>query len=286
MGLDLTPDLLRCNDMLRALDRSSYLCYSMFMTKGETLTTTQRLNHIEEIELIRDYRSDNKKISKRALDRLVLANTGLVHKLTNKFPIKTATCSYEDLYQEGIAGLIHGISKFDVTKGYRLSTYCYNWINAYIRRYFMNHSRSVRVPVHVADAQLSMNKKVEELTQELGHSPSISEISAVIPEAVSILRKTANNVSLNQNIGDESELNDVIGEDKTEEFEYTVDCDILLSKLSSVVSPRDITILQMRYGLNGYNESTLEEIAVQHDLTRARIHQVINQTLSKARALV
>jgi len=248
--------------------------------------TTSRISHIEEIELIRQISCDDPKVSKRALDKLVLANTGLVHKLTNKFPIKNAVCSYDDLFNEGIAGLIHGIKKFDVTKGYRLSTYCYNWINAYIRRYFMNHSRSVRVPVHIADAHLSMNKKVEELTQELGHSPSMKEITAVIPDAVSVLRKMTNNVSLNQTIGDESELNDLIGEDKTEEFEYSVDCDILMTKLADVVSPRDFKILQMRYGLNGYNESTLEEIAVEYDLTRARIHQVINQTLNKARALV
>lgn len=247
---------------------------------------TQRLTHVEEIELIREYHSDDKKVSKRALDRLVLANTGLVHKLVNKFPLKTATCSYDDLYQEGIAGLIHGIGKFDVTKGYRLSTYCYNWISAFIRRYFMNHSRSVRVPVHVADAQLSLNKQVESLAHELGHTPSMKEIISVNPEALSILNKMQGNVSLNTTIGDESELSDVIGEDKTEEFESCVDCDILLNKLSDVISSRDLTILQMRYGLNGFDESTLEEIAQKYELTRARIHQVLNQTLRKCRALV
>lgn len=248
--------------------------------------TTARLTHVEEIELIRALHSDNDKTSKRALDRLVLANTGLVHKLVNKFPIKTATCSYDDLYQEGIAGLIKGIRKFDPTKGYRLSTYCYNWISAYIRRYFMNHSRSVRVPVHVADAQLSLNKQVEELTRELGHTPSMQEIVAVNPEAVAVLRKMQNNVSLNTTIGEESELEDVIGEDKSEEFDSCVDCDIILTKLSDIVSSRDLNILQMRYGLNGYNESTLEEIAAKYELTRARIHQIVGNTIKKARTLV
>ena len=150
----------------------------------------------------------------------------------------------------------------------------------------MNHSRSVRVPVHVADAQLSLNKQVEELTRELGHTPSMQEIVAVNPEAVAVLRKMQNNVSLNTTIGEESELEDVIGEDKSEEFDSCVDCDIILTKLSDIVSSRDLNILQMRYGLNGYNESTLEEIAAKYELTRARIHQIVGNTIKKARTLV
>ena len=149
------------------------------MNNGDTLN---RLSHVEEIELIRLYNSDNDKVSKRALDRLVLSNTGLVHKLVNKFPIKNATCTYDDLYQEGIAGLIHAISKFDVTKGYRLSTYSYRWIQAYVQRYYQNHARSVRVPVHVVDSQLSLNKQVEKLTSELGRTPTMQEIVSVNPE--------------------------------------------------------------------------------------------------------
>ena len=251
-----------------------------------TKTKTPRLTHVEEIELMREYNSDNDRVSKRALDRLVLSNTGLVHKLTNKFPIKNASCSYEDLYQEGIAGLIHAITKFDVTKGYRLSTYCYRWIQAYLTRYFQNHSRSVRVPVHVADAQLSLNKQIEALTTELGRTPTMSEITDMNPNASTIIHKMMGNVSLNTTIGDDSELSDVVGEDNTERFESEVDADIILSKLVAVVSPRDYNILQMRYGLGGYEESTLDEIGARYEVSRARIHQVINSTLRKARELV
>ena len=251
-----------------------------------TKTKTPRLTHVEEIELMREYNSDDVRLSKRALDRLVLSNTGLVHKLTNKFPIKNASCSYEDLYQEGIAGLIHAITKFDVTKGYRLSTYCYRWIQAYLTRYFQNHSRSVRVPVHVADAQLSLNKQIEALTSELGRTPTMSEITEMNPEATTIIHKMMGNVSLNTTIGDDSELSDVVGEDNTERFETKVDADIILSKLIDVVSPRDYRILEMRFGLNGFDECTLDEIGQRYEVSRARIHQVISITLQKARTLV
>ncbi len=248
-------------------------------------TTTPRLTHVEEIELMRSYNSDNDRVSKRALDRLVLSNTGLVHKLCNKFPIKNATCTYEDLFSEGICGLIHAIGKFDVTKGYRLSTYCYRWIQAYLTRYFQNHSRSVRVPVHVADAQLSLNKQIEQLTSELGRTPTMSEIVEINPEADTIIHKMLSNVSLNTTIGDDSELSDVVGEDNTERFESEVDADIILSKLVDVVSPRDFQILQMRFGLNGHTESTLDEIGQRYEFSRARAHQIISATLNKAREL-
>ncbi len=248
-------------------------------------TNAPRLTHVEEIELMRAYNSDNDRVSKRALDRLVLSNTGLVHKLCNKFPIKNASCTYDDLYQEGIAGLIHAIGKFDVTKGYRLSTYCYRWIQAYLTRYFQNHSRSVRVPVHVADAQLSLNKQIEALTSDLGRTPTMNEIVEINPDAVTIIHKMMGNVSLNTTIGDDSELSDVVGEDNTDKFEYKVDADIILSKLVGVVSPRDFTILQMRYGLGGYDESTLDEIGQRYEVSRARVHQILGNTLNKAREM-
>jgi len=251
----------------------------------EIRLTIERLTHVEEIELIRQYNCGDPKLSKRALDKLVLSNTGLVHKLTNKFPIKNAVCSYDDLFNEGIAGLIHAIGKFDVTKGYRLSTYSYRWIQAYLQRYYQNHARSVRVPVHVADSQLTLNKQVEKLTTELGRTPTMNEIIEINPEAMSIINKMQGNVSLNTTIGDDSELEDVIGEDNTDKFDTCVDCDIILNKLREAVSSRDYQILMMRFGLDGEQECTLDEIGQRYEVSRARIHQVLKQTLSKARAL-
>lgn len=256
-------------------------------TKGETLPTkTERLTHVEEIELIRLSRSDSKTVRDYATNRLVTHNVGLVHKLVNKFPIKNSTCSYDDLYQEGIMGLMHGIRKFDETRGYRLSTYVYRWIQAYIRRYYLNHSRSVRVPVHISDAQMTLNKQIEKLTAELGRTPKMSEIIAVNSDAVRIIDDMKSNVSLNATIGESSELEDVVGEDKTEEFETTTDCHLLLDKLRDNVSSRDFNILMLRFGLNGESEHTLEEIADKYEVTRARIHQIEKTLIKKLRALV
>ena len=244
---------------------------------------TDRLSHVEEIELIREYKETG---SKRVLDKIVLANTGLVHKLVGKFPLKNASVGYEDLFQEGIGGLLHGIKKFDETKGYRLGTYCYNWIRAYIQRYYQNHGQSVRVPIHVTDASQSLKKQVEALTSSLGRTPLMEEIVNINPDAERIMERVRSNESLNSTVGDDAELEDLQGEDRTEEFDTQVDCDIILTKLQSMVSPRDYKILTMRYGLCGEEELTLDEVGKVFSLTRARVHQIQNKCLHTARTLV
>ena len=217
---------------------------------------------------------------------IVLANLGLVHKIVNKFPIKNQCVSYDDLFQEGVAGLIHGIQKFDTTKGYRLSTYCYNWINAYVRRYFSNHGRCVRIPCHITDAQITLNKQIEKLTQQLGRTPTLAEITEVNSDAQRILNDVKAGLSLNQGIGDDSELADLQGDDNTEAFETSIDATIVLSRLRGCVSERDFDILARRYGLMGYTPQTLDEIADVYEVTRARVHQIQHNLIKKARTLV
>ena len=250
--------------------------------------TAERLTHVDEITLVRDLNTTDptSRSYKRILDTVVLANLGLVHKIVSKFPIKNQCVSYDDLFQEGVAGLIHGIKKFDTTKGYRLSTYCYNWINAYVRRYFSNHGRCVRIPCHITDAQISLNKQVESLTQDLGRTPTLSEILDVNPDAQRILNDVKAGLSLNQSIGDDSELSDLQGEDTTDSFETAMDAHILLSRLRTTVSERDFDILARRYGLMGYTPATLDEVASVYELTRARIHQIERTLINKARSLV
>ena len=119
-----------------------------------------------EIELIREVNREAGSYEKykKALDELVLSNVGLVHKIVHKFPIKNASCGYEDLYHAGIEGLVYGIHKFDVTRGYRLSTYVYRWIQAYVSRYYQNHGKTIRIPVHLATTDMKVKKQVEALT--------------------------------------------------------------------------------------------------------------------------
>ena len=242
-----------------------------------------RITHVEEIELVRQFQETG---DKKSLDKIVLGNLGLVHKIVGRFPVKNASCSYDDLFQEGVAGLIHGIRKFDTKRGYRLSTYSYNWIAAYVRRAFQNTSRNVRIPVHMSDKQLQLNKMIEKMTNDLGRTPTADEIRTLRSDVDTIMTSMVNCVSLNAIVGDSSELEELVGGvDNTEEFDSTVDCEILLQKLRDEVSARDYNILIKRFGLDGSGERTLSELAEEFDITRSRCHQIEGHLLSQLRTL-
>jgi len=261
----------------------------MHTHKGETLSeaTKDRITHTEEIELVRvlqSHKSDRKRAWAR--EKLVKANMGLVHKVVNKFPMRTASCSYDDLFQEGVGGIIHGLDKFDTTRGYRLSTYVYNWITAYVRRYFQNHGRTIRVPVHQCDKQQKLNREVEALCTELGRTPTSDEVAGIDENAHEVFASMMTISSLNSIIGDDDELDCIVGEDKTEEFESVVDCGILLEKVKDEVSTRDYQILVKRYGLEGETPLTLREVAEEYGVSRARVSQVEHTVLGKLRECV
>ena len=247
------------------------------------MTKTKLMPAADEIILLRRVHEHQ---DKKALDQLVLANLGLIHKIVHKFPMKNAACSYDDLFQEGVAGLLHGISKFEAERGYRLSTYCYRWIQAYVMRYYQNNGRSIRLPVHMATKQQSFNKQVELLTQQLGRTPTAEEINNISGDAEVIQASMMQVASLNGLVNDSDELECLQGEDHTEENDLEIDCDMMLTRLRAQVSERDYSILTQRYGLQGQPPHTLSELAVKHDITRARIHQIERDCLKQLRTMV
>ena len=233
----------------------------------------------EEIQLIKQTQ-EGKRVD-YAMRKLVECNQGLVHKIVNRFPMKNCTCTYEDLFQEGVLGLIRGIQKFDVTRGVRLSTYCYRWIQAYVKRYYLNHYRTVRLPVHVIQQNGQLNKQIEKLTSELGRTPTLDEVCEINDNADTLICSSLYTLSLNNLSGEDSELQDYVGEDHTDERDNELDVHFLLQQLKETVSERDYKILIQRYGLDGQGERTLEELAQINDITRARVHQVQNKLISK-----
>ena len=247
------------------------------------MTKTKLMTAADEITLLRRVHECQ---DKRALDKLVLANLGLIHKIVHKFPMKNAACSYDDLFQEGVAGLLHGIGKFESERGYRLSTYAYRWIQAYVMRYYQNNGRSIRLPVHMATKQQSFNKQVEALTQRLGRTPTAAEINSISDNAEVIQSSMMQIASLNGLINDSDELECLQGEDRTEENDLEIDCEMMLTKLRAKVSERDYSILTQRYGLQGQPPHTLSELATQHGITRARCHQIERDCLNQLRTMV
>jgi len=246
------------------------------------LTKTKLMSPDREITLIRQLQKHEKGTRgyQRVLDELVLANRGLVHKLVHKFPIKNSSCSYDDLFQEGVAGLIHAIQKFEVERGYRLSTYAYRWVQAYISRYFQNQGKTIRIPVHLATKEMTARKQIESLTEEIGRTPTRTEIVESGIRVNEIVECT----SLNRLITDNEELECLQGDDKTETNDYVMECELMLDKLKREVSPRDFNIFVHRYGLLNVPEHTLNEIAEFHEITRSRVHQISNECLKMMRS--
>ena len=243
---------------------------------------TERLTHVEELELVKMVQADNHEY---AMNKLVRHNTGLVHKMVNRFPMKNCTCSYDDLYQEGLLGLIHGIRKFDVTRGVRLSTYVYRWIQAFVKRFYFNHYRTVRLPVHVIQQNGQLNKQIEHLTSELGRTPTLEEVCDINDNADRLICSSLFTLSLNSLTGEDGELQDFIGDDTTDDKDNELDVHFLLTKLRKQVSPRDYKILVQRFGLDGEGERTLQELSEAHDVTRARVHQVEGNLIKKLRTI-
>ncbi len=251
------------------------------------ITSQERLSGTEELELVRKYHTMKEpNIKKHTLDKLVLSNIGLVHKVVNKFPMRGTSCSYEDLINEGVAGLIHGINKFDITRGYRLSTYVYPWIAQYVRRYYHNHGRAIRIPVNLAEKKATLVKGIQTLTNELGREPTQQEILEVYPDADYLSGLMLSTYSLNKLVSENDELECLQGEDKTELIFDNIDVEVLLSKVRDDISDRDYQIIVHRFGLNGVAEHTLSELSDEFELTRARIHQIEKTVLGKLQRLV
>ena len=235
----------------------------------------------EELRLITMAQGEGNK-KRYGLDRLVRHNQGLVHRIVQRFPLKNAVVTYEDLYQQGMCGFLHAVELFDTTRGIRLSTYAYRWIHAFIQRYWQNTARTVRVPAHLSDKFYANKKVIDELTLALGRTPTLQEI----PEGV---RKVAEHfspiISLNITLNDNGEE---IGDIQTDESSVStvMEVESYLYQLSGLISPRDYNILLQRYGLNGEAEHTLSEIAEKYDISRARIHQIIGKNLSLLQQIV
>ena len=251
--------------------------------------TKTELTQATEREYIRIYQDTTGKYSENYrmfYGNLVLENNfGLIHKIVSKFPMKNSTCTYEDLFQEGLLGLRHAITNFELDRGFRLSTYAYNWITCYVRRYYQNHGKVIRVPVHMAEKQLKLNKETEKLQATLGRTPTRDEVEALVPNAESILSSMLETVSLNQTSSCDNELEEYVGYDNTPQNDAVVDAELLMSQLKGLVSERDYGILVQRFGLDQEGVRTLKEISEQTGLTRARIHQVEKKCIATLREL-
>jgi RNA polymerase primary sigma factor len=225
-----------------------------------------------------------------AREHLITANSRLVISVAKKYMGRGVP--FLDLIQEGNIGLIRAAKKFDYRRGHKFSTYATWWIRQAVTRAIADQGRTIRVPVHMGDQINKLLRVQHQLTQRLGRDPSVEELAQaleVTPQKVENMIQVARRpLSLETPTDDEEDsvLGDFIQDDEIPAPDDSATYNLLREHLESVLDglpPREVRILQLRYGLLDGQAYTLEEVGRKMGVTRERVRQIEAQALSRLR---
>ena len=199
---------------------------------------------------------------------------------------------FGDLVQEGNLGLLKAIDKYDYKRGFKFSTYATWWIRQAITRAVADHSRTIRIPIHMIETITKINKAQKALLQEKGRQPSIEEIAEYLEMPISRVEKALSvakePLSMDKPVGSDGDtsLGEIIYDESTLSAEEELKIQSLRERLNmalKMLSPRERKVIELRFGLDGKKPRTLEEIAQEMNLTRERVRQLEVQALEKLR---
>jgi RNA polymerase primary sigma factor len=224
-----------------------------------------------------------------AREHLITANSRLVISVAKKYMGRGVP--FLDLIQEGNIGLIRATKKFDYRRGHKFSTYATWWIRQAVTRAIADQGRTIRVPVHMGDQINKLLRIQHQLTQRLGREPTVEELAIsldVPPKKVENMIQVARRpLSLETPTDDEEDsvLGDFIEDNEAPPPDETATYNLLKEHLDDVLNglpPREVRILQLRYGLLDGQAYTLEEVGRKMGVTRERVRQIEAQALSSS----
>jgi RNA polymerase primary sigma factor len=225
-----------------------------------------------------------------AREHLILANSRLVISVAKKYMGRGVP--FLDLIQEGNIGLMRATKKFDYRRGHKFSTYATWWIRQAVTRALADQGRTIRVPVHMGDQINKLLRVQYLLTQSLGREPTVEEMAEALevpPQKVeNIIRVARRPLSLELSTGDEEDsvLGDFIEDEEIAPPDETATYNLLRESLHEALNelpPREVRILQLRYGLFDGQAYTLEEVGRKMGVTRERVRQIEAQALNRLR---